>query len=177
MNSHIRVLGITDAAALFELRRQALRDAPSAFLASPEDDLASSEETVRQLLARAPESVVFGALATENLVGMLGLNRSNQIKSAHKVLLWGMFVSPQWRGQGLGERLLQAAIAYSRATAGVTSMRLCVTESAIAAKCLYERVGFNTWGVEPDAIRYQARSLADHHMALSLALPGSGDRG
>jgi ribosomal protein S18 acetylase RimI-like enzyme len=167
MSPHIRVLGIADAAALFELRRQALRDAPSAFLASPEDDLASSEDTVRQLLARAPESVVFGAL-TENLVGMLGLNRGNQIKSAHKVHLWGMFVIPQWRRQGLGERLLHAAIAHARATEGITSMRLSVSESAIAAKRLYERVGFRAWGVEPDAIRYQALSLADHHMALAL---------
>jgi ribosomal protein S18 acetylase RimI-like enzyme len=167
MGPYIRSLEISDAAALFELRRHALRDAPSAFLASPEDDLGSSEDAVRQLLGRAPESVVFGAW-NQTLVGMLGFNRSSQIKSAHKAQLWGMFVIPSFRGRGLGEELLLAAIAHARVSDGITSMQLCVSESATSAKRLYERLGFRTWGVEPDAIRYQGQSFADHHMALSL---------
>ncbi len=170
MSPRIRVLGTADAAALFELRRQSLRDAPFAFLASPDDDMASSVDTVRQLLARASDSIVFGAL-TENLVGMVGLNRGNQVKSAHKVKLWGMFVIPQWRRQGLGQRLLQAAIAHAQATGGITSVQLSVSESAIAARRLYERSGYRAWGVEPDAIQYEAQSLAEYHMALALVAP------
>jgi hypothetical protein len=58
----IRMLGTRDAEALFQLRREALRDSPLAFLASPEDDLAASAQAVGQLLERTG-SAVFGAFS------------------------------------------------------------------------------------------------------------------
>jgi ribosomal protein S18 acetylase RimI-like enzyme len=168
MNVTIRVLGPADAVALFRLRRQALLEAPEAFLASPEDDLASSEAAVREQLGRGPESVVFGAMA-EHVVGMLGVRRAQRLKTAHKVDLWGMFVDTTWRSQGLGERLLRAALAHCRTLSGVASVHLGVSESAQAAKRLYERVGFTVWAVEPDAMRYRGKSIAEHHLALSVS--------
>jgi RimJ/RimL family protein N-acetyltransferase len=164
MTPDIRILHSADAASYFRLRRQSLLDSPLEFLASPEDDPASSEGAVREFLARGPESVVFGALA-EDLVGILGFHRATQIKSAHKVNLWGMFVTPHWRGKGLGERLLHAAIAHAQTFDGVSTMRLSVSPSAVAARRLYERVGFKAWGTEPDAMRYQERLFPEHHMA------------
>ena len=65
MMLEIRILNQDDAGELFRLRRNALLDAPLAFLASPEDDLASSEATVRELLKPQRESVVFGHIHTD----------------------------------------------------------------------------------------------------------------
>ncbi len=50
MTLEIRILTPSDAGELFRLRRSSLLDSPLAFLASPEDDLASSEAAVRELL-------------------------------------------------------------------------------------------------------------------------------
>ena len=111
MAPEIRILDQGDAGELFRLRRNALLDSPLAFLASPEDDLASSEAAVRELLDPRRKSVVFGAY-DPGLVGMLGLNRANQRKAAHKVNLWGMFVLPTYRGQGVAAQLLDAAVRY-----------------------------------------------------------------
>ncbi len=47
MPTKIRILSEGDAGEVLELRRQALIDSPLAFLASPEDDLASPVESVR----------------------------------------------------------------------------------------------------------------------------------
>src|SRR5947209_3793191 len=105
MTAQIRILTEGDAGELFRLRHSALLDSPFAFLASPEDDLASSEAAVRGLLKPQRESVVFGAY-TQGLVGMLGLYRANQRKAAHKANLWGMFVLAVCRQQGVGIRLL-----------------------------------------------------------------------
>jgi len=163
----IRILNQGDAGELFRLRRSALVDSPLAFLASPEDDLASSEAAVRKLLEPGRKSVVFGAYNPE-LVGMLGVNRANQRKAEHKVNLWGMFVLPTCREQGVAGQLLDAAIRYARALDGVRSVHLSVSESAVAARRLYEKAGFETWGVEPDAIRFEEKSASERHMRLSL---------
>ncbi|MFL6603543.1 MAG: GNAT family N-acetyltransferase [Steroidobacteraceae bacterium] len=167
MTAQIRILTEGDAGELFRLRHSALLDSPLAFLASPEDDLASSEAAVRGLLKPQRESVVFGAY-TQGLVGMLGLYRANQRKAAHKANLWGMFVVAVCRQQGVGIRLLDAAICYARTLDGVTSVHLSVSESAAAARRLYEKAGFQTWGVEPDAIRFENRSDGERHMRLPL---------
>ncbi len=166
----IRILTAEDAPALFALRRGALLDSPSAFLASPGDDLAASEAAVSEMLKRAPSSVVFGAV-TPQLVGLLGLHRAHQLKAAHKVNLWGMYVAPAWRRRGLGEKLLEAAISYARSLVGVSTVRLSVSGSASAARQLYEKMGFQCWGEEPDALRIDGRPASEHHMSLSLESP------
>ena len=99
---------------------------------------------------------------------MLGLSRANQRKAAHKIRLWGMFVLPTCRQQGVGMRLLEVAIHYARSLDGAASVNLSVSESATAARHLYERAGFETWGIEPDAIRFEGRSASERHMRLSL---------
>jgi ribosomal protein S18 acetylase RimI-like enzyme len=150
------------------LRREALRNSPLSFAASPEDDIAASEEAVRDLLTRDPESVVFGAFADE-LVGMLGVYRAKPLKARHKAYLWGMFVLPEWRGNKSGKRLILAAIDHARALSDVTLLHLSVSESATAARRLYESVGFRVWGVEPVAIRWRGCVVNDCHMVLYLA--------
>lgn len=167
MKPQIHVLNESAAGELWALRHKALLDSPFAFLASPEDDLASSEEAVRPMLQRAPESIVLGARA-EHLIGMLGLYRSDKKKCRHKAHLWGMFVAPEWRGQKVAAQMLRAAIEHARTLEGITAIQLGVSESATAARNLYESSGFEVWGIEPDAIRFQGRSECEYHMRLAL---------
>jgi RimJ/RimL family protein N-acetyltransferase len=167
MEPRIRILTAADAPELFALRRGALIDSPFAFLASPSDDLATSEAAVSEMLKRAPTSVVFGAV-TPQLVGLLGLHRAHQLKAAHKVNLWGMYVAPAWRKRGFGEKLLEAAISYARTLPGVSTVRLSVSGQASAARHLYEKMGFKCWGKEPDAMRIDGHPASEHHMNLSL---------
>jgi ribosomal protein S18 acetylase RimI-like enzyme len=98
----------------------------------------------------------------------VGLHCGSARKAAHKANLWGLYVAPAWRGQGVGLQLLRAVLAHARTLPGVSAVRLGVSESALSARRLYERCGFVPWGVEPDAIRYQGRSLAECHMQLQL---------
>ncbi len=167
MTPQIRTIDESHASDLAALRRAALIDSPESFLASPEDDWASSDAAVRELLQRQPDSVVFGAYAPQ-LVGMLGVYRQKQSKVAHKARLWGMFVLAPYRRQGLAVHLLEAAIQYTRTLDGITSVHLSVGDSAIGAQRLYESAGFKTWGIEPDAIRVGVRSQSEHHMYLAL---------
>lgn len=166
----IRALREDDAEAYFELRREALLDAPLAFAASPADDVAASAQAVREQLRRAPEAVVLGAFEPR-LIGAVGVVRDRHIKGSHKVMLWGMYVSPGHRRRGIAAALLQAAIDHARSLPGVSSVHLAVSSAAPAARRLYERAGFTSWGVELDALRHQGRAVVERHMTLCLDEP------
>lgn len=163
----IRQLGAEDAETYVELRRQALQDAPGAFVASAEDDLVATAEAVREQLRRAPESVLIGAFQ-ERLVGTVGLYRDRHVKAAHKAHLWGLYVAPAVRGQGIGSLLLAAALEHARTLPAVEWVHLSVSSAAPAAQRLYERAGFEAWGREPDALRAGGESFVEQHMALRL---------
>ena len=92
----IRPLREEDAEVYLALRREALLDSPLAFASSPEDDFATSVETVREHLRQAPDSVILGAFRPD-VVGSAGLYRDRHVKSSHKAHLWGMYVKPGHR--------------------------------------------------------------------------------
>lgn len=164
----IRALVGADAEAYVAIRRQALLDAPLAFAASPGDDIAATADAVREQLARAPESMIFGAFDPQ-LTGVVGLYRDRHRKAAHKVHVWGMYVAPSHRGSGIAAALIQAALDHARALPGAAWVHITVSEAAPAARRLYERAGFTVWGTEPEALRHDGRSVVEHHMALRLA--------
>lgn len=165
--SAIRLLTPEDAERYWEHRRRALRDEPLAFAASPEDDVASSVDAVRDLLSRTPASAVFGAFS-DTLVGSIGIYRDRHLKAEHKAHVWGMYVEPRSRRRGLGRALLEAAVEHARALRGVSLVHLSVTETARAAKRLYREFGFWVWGTEPDSLRYDGESASMDHMVLLL---------
>jgi ribosomal protein S18 acetylase RimI-like enzyme len=166
-DTQIRLLTPADAQELFELRRLALAESPFSFSASPEDDRIASVSAAARMLDRAPASVVIGAFE-ERLTGMLDVYRQEPLKTAHIAVIWGVFVRPSSRGQGIAALLLDAGIAHARGLEGVTSVRLSVNETTPGARRLYERFGFKVWGVEPDGLRFEGRSTSELHMSLSL---------
>jgi len=156
-----------DAEAYVELRSLMLQQEPWTFLASPEDDFASKASDVRASLDHA-ESAIFGAFAGEELVGTVGVFRAKMLKARHKIGVWGMFVLPAHRRTGIGRTLLRRAISHARGLSGATRLGLSVAATAEPALALYQSLGFEVWGTEPEAVCHQGRSVAEHHLSLPL---------
>jgi GNAT superfamily N-acetyltransferase len=163
----IRALAEDDLEAYVALRRRSLEEAPLAFAASPESDLAASPNALREQLRRAPEWMLFGAFAP-GLVGAAGVLRPRHVKAAHKMHVWGMYVLPEHRGRGIAAELVAAIVRHARSVEGVEWVGLGVTDAAGDARRVYARAGFVTWGREEDALRHGGRSVAEEHMALRL---------
>ncbi len=163
----IRVLRDDDAEAYSELRRAALLDDPLAFVSSPEDDFASDPAALRENLTANPESVILGAFEP-GLVAAVGLYRDRHAKAAHKVHAWGLYVAPSHRRQGLARQLIEGILGHARSLPGVAKVHLTVSSSAPGAQQLYAQLGFQVWGEEPDALRYEGRSVDDRHMVLAI---------
>ena len=164
----IRPLREHDLDTYVALRLRSLRECPLAFSASAEDDAAASRESLLSSLQRAPAWMLFGAFEGSTLAGAAGLMRARHAKAAHRMHLWGMYVAPEHRRRGFGAQLLEAAIAHARVLAGVAWIDLSVTSAAVAARDIYTRAGFTTWGTTTDALRYDGRAADEHHMTLRL---------
>jgi RimJ/RimL family protein N-acetyltransferase len=112
--------------------------------------------------------VVLGAFADGTLVGAVGLARETREKARHKATLFGMFVHDAQRGRGLGRQLVDAALDHARLQSGLRQILLTVTAGNGRAESLYASCGFETYGVEPDAVAVGDTLVAKVHMWCKL---------
>lgn len=146
----IRPLGPDDAEAFRALRLAALQATPEAFGASHAEEAARPLERFAERLAPEPPSRVFGAFAGDALVGTAGFLAMNSAKTRHKGMLWGVYVASDWRGHGIGEKLVAAVIAHAQHH--VLTLRANVVTTNRAAYALYTRLGFAPYGIESRAL-------------------------
>ncbi len=164
----VRVLGREDAQSYQRLRLLALRESPSAFSASFEEEVDRADEEIATRIAASEFVRMFGAFADEKLCGFVALIRPLRAKLRHCAELAGMYVAPEQRGRGAGAALLRAAIAHAASMDGVRQVKLGVIADNVAAKALYRSAGFECWGSEPDALRVNDAFLDQEHYVLRL---------
>jgi ribosomal protein S18 acetylase RimI-like enzyme len=144
----IRSLGTADAKAFQALRLQALRECPTAFASSYEEESVNDVERIAQRLTVNPNREILGAFGGSTLVGIVGMQRERATKLAHKAAIWGMYVSPESRRQGIGRRLVSEALKRAFAMDGVLQVNLSVNAANAAAIALYQTAGFESFGFE-----------------------------
>lgn len=116
----------------------------------------SAEPSAKQL--------VLGAFHSGELAGVVGLSFEQREKVRHKATLFGMYVHPRFRGQGIGRQLVLAALEQARERPGVKVAQLTVTEENGPAVALYESCGFVRFGVEPLAVAIRSGYVSKVHM-------------
>lgn len=157
----IRLLTPADAALYRAIRLEALAAHPEAFTSTLERErdkpLACFEE-------RLTISDVFGAFIADELVGTAGFRREDGAKTAHKGVLWGMYVRPQARRSGAGRLLVDAVAAH--AAQRVEQLHLVVVSDNDAALHLYTAAGFAEYGRGVKALKWGGRYFDETLMAL-----------
>ena len=165
----VRRLNYSDLPAFRSLRRTALLESPTAFSSTTASEHAISDEQMASRMEGASFSAIWGAgNANGLLVGCAGLLHIPQRKLEHKGSLYAVYVAPCARGTGLGRRLLEAAIAYARGPAGLRQLQLGVTANNTAAIALYQKLGFDSYGCERDAIQVDGVFYDEILMQLRL---------
>jgi ribosomal protein S18 acetylase RimI-like enzyme len=104
-------------------------------------------ERVRELMAGG-ETLVLLAGAGPDGVAVLRL-RPSIWTSALECYLAELYVAPERRGEGLGRALMELAIEEAR-RAGADHMDLGTSEDDVAARALYESLGFSNREGRPE---------------------------
>jgi ribosomal-protein-alanine N-acetyltransferase len=126
-----------------------------------------SEASFRSDLDRNPAARLIVAAEGERIVGYAGFWLV--VDEAH---LSTLAVHPEWRRQGLGDRLLREAMRDAAAN-GAEMMTLEVRPSNRAARRLYEKHGFQEVGRRP---RYYKDNLEDAILMTRTRLAGRRTR-
>jgi ribosomal protein S18 acetylase RimI-like enzyme len=160
----LRRLDRNDASSFRDIRLEGLASHPEAFGASWEDE---QNEPESRFADRLQNGHIVGGFSDDGiLTGIIGVSKSQGIKTHHVGSIWGMYVRPAARGTGLSRLLLSAAIDDVGTT--LRSLRLCVVSSNIQAIRLYKSMDFEEWAVEVEALKVGDTYYDKVHMRLEI---------
>ncbi|WP_353645825.1 GNAT family N-acetyltransferase [Mesorhizobium sp. WSM2239] len=90
-------------------------------------------------------------------------------KTRHKGTMVAVYVAPDWRAARLGRKLVERIITHAQAL-GVM-LQCTVTAENTAARRLYRSLGFQSYGLERDALCVDGRFFDEELLALDLRRP------
>ena len=143
----------------------ALKDGEQNLIITPNDNLNAPFPTKDR-----HDSFTIGAYAKNILVGVASFARDGEGKEKlrHKGLLSTMYVSKEFRGQGIAKQLLRAIIERVKSISDIEQINLIVISDNLRAKRLYEDFGFERFGIEQNSIKWNGRYLSEDLMVLRL---------
>lgn len=167
----LRKLTTDDARTYRELRLYGLQESPTAFGSSFEQEGPRPLEFFADRLADKADRLVWGAFAGDRLVGVAAFVRDIGVKTRHRGAIYGMYVHPDWRRQGVGRDLLKTLLAEVDSQPGLRWVRLGVTVGNAAAQRLYESLGFTVYGEEPEVLLIDGVAYGERHLVRRISLP------
>lgn len=142
---HVRRIRPDEGALLRRVRLEALADAPDAFGSTHAQALAYSDDAWQsraEVCAGSDTDAIFFTEHAGSVVGMAGGHVAPDDATPTLISMW---ISPDARGLGGGEALVEAVVGWCRGI-GANCVQLWVTETNAPAIALYERTGFTATG-------------------------------
>lgn len=165
----IRMLNKSDALVYQEVRLNALKNNPEAFSSTYEREVEFSLGTIEERLEPVKDKFVIGAFDHNGLlVGIITFMRENGLKTSHKGNIFGMYVAPETRGQGLGKLLMVELIKKAKDCDGLEQINLTVISENNSTKKLYKSLGFEVYGVEKNGLKFNGQYFDEDLMVLNI---------
>lgn len=162
----IRKLTREDIPEYKSIRLLGLEEAPYAFGSSVEEEQEQDEDFFYQGISNI---FMMGAYYESKLVSTAGLFLEKGMKRRHKGGIWGVYTKEEYRGQGIGKKIIQSVLDNVPDT--VEQVFLDVWDENVPALRLYEGFGFEKTGIEKHAIKWQGQYYDEIKMVKFLKEP------
>lgn len=166
----LRLPQSTDRAKLINLRREGLALHPNHFGMSADLPDEKFQEWANNWLD--PMIAQFFPVVCEfdkNIVGMGCIRRNNSPKTSHSATINAVYLSPEWRGKGIMQRIflrLEAwAIFYN-----LHHIKLGVTTTNEAAIKMYKKAGFEIYAMDPYSLNVDG-NLWNEYLMIKVLKP------
>ncbi len=154
----IRALNENDVDRFIKIRKDSLQLDPKSFGASPNAKI-DRDKTLQDLKEKNDENFILGYFEGEDLVGILGFIRYKNEKTWHKGFIWGVFVYTEHRGKKIGKSLMLECIERARKMQGLQKLMLGASHISAPALGLYQRMGFEIYGREVNAMIWEGEFI------------------
>jgi ribosomal protein S18 acetylase RimI-like enzyme len=154
----IRLLTKEDGADYQQLRLESLQTNPDAFLSSYEAEEQLDESTFANHLEWAyhpPTFGYFGIFVGGKLAGYVQASKSFLDKEKHICSLNNVYISKEFRKQGLATKLLNYVTDLLKREAGIERVFLSCTGKNKPAHNLYRKLNFRRYAVRAKAIKWE----------------------
>ena len=168
----IREIQPTDIDAYRAHRMEMLRDSPDAFLTTAEQQAMRPREFDLKRITdnvNSADSYLIGGWKDDLLVASMGVFRSTAPKRRHICQIAAVYVTPSQRGQGIGGRLFDMLVDHAtNEMNGIEIIHLGVASHNAPAIALYRSRGFERYGTERHAMKWQGSYVDEDLMAKHL---------
>jgi ribosomal protein S18 acetylase RimI-like enzyme len=123
------------------LRLEALRSDPAAFGSSFEEESVLTEDEWKRRMSNALFAVSGGTP-----IGMIVCLFNDRPKIRHIAEIVGVYVSANYRGEGVATEMLKHSLSLIRSHGGIVKVKLAVNPEQRAAVRLYKKAGFLVTG-------------------------------
>ncbi|MFA5303114.1 MAG: GNAT family N-acetyltransferase [Candidatus Nanoarchaeia archaeon] len=124
------------------IRLEALKSDPIAFGSSYEEE----EKLPIKEWEKRMNNVLF-ALDNDKIIGTIVVVFNKWLKTKHVADIYGVYVNKNYRGKGIGNKLIEAALKYIKKNKEIIKIKLSVNSVQKAAAGLYKKYGFEEIGV------------------------------
>jgi RimJ/RimL family protein N-acetyltransferase len=150
-----------DAARLLEIRRIVVEEGD--FMLTEPDEFDLTVERMKKSVQKHLREPGYLYLIVEVdgwLVGMVHFANGYLHRTAHAGML-SIYVDQPWRGQGVGQLLLEGLISWSERSPLIEKLSLAVFSTNLKAMGLYEKMGFRIEGRCPRDMKLASGDYID----------------
>ncbi len=159
----VRRIGASEAGAFREIRLECLRLHPDAFGTVWEVERKQPDSHFERMLQ---DHQFWGGFLEDRLSGIVGFYVMPRAKERHRGVLYAMYVRPAARGTGLADKLVNEVLTHARPLVDLVWLKVAALNEP--ARKLYDRFGFEVYGLERASLRVAGTDVDQEYRVLML---------